>query len=350
MTAARILLAQFRRKELKEQTMKRPIAGLIKRLLAILIMLDATFVMCGAGHAQEYPSRPVTIIVPYEAGGGVDRVARLVADHLQQQWKSPVIVDNRPGANGNIGADYVARSPADGYTLLYSPPGPLVINKLLYPKLNYDSDTFVPISLIVTSPNVLVVHPKVGVETVQQLIAYAKANPDRLNYGSPGNGGTPHLTAEMFKMETGTAMVHLPYKGTSTLLSSLLGGYVDLTFSELGNVLEHVRANKLRALAVASEKHNPALPDVPAMTEILPGFVSATWSGLAAPAGMPPTMAQRIYATLAQSFALSEAVQQMLQASHQEPVVSTPDAMAQQIASERTRWGAVIRATGLKGL
>jgi tripartite-type tricarboxylate transporter receptor subunit TctC len=215
--------------------MRRVIVSCVKGLAAVLMALGATLLACGSAHVQEYPTRSVTIVVPYEAGGGVDRVARLVAEQLQDTWKSPVIVENRPGANGNIGAEYVARSVADGYTLLYSPPGPLVINKLLYPKLSYDSDTFVPISLIVISPNVLVVHPKVEARTVQELVAYAKAKPGELNYASPGNGGTPHLTAEMFRLDTGTSIVHVPYKGTSSLITGLLGGYVDMSFSELGN-------------------------------------------------------------------------------------------------------------------
>ena len=293
--------------------------------------------------ARAFPVRAVTIVVPYEAGGGVDRLARLVAEQLQQVWGSAVVVENRAGANGNIGADHVARAAPDGHTLLYAPPGPLVINKLLYDKLNYDSDQFVPISLIAISPNVLVVHPKLGIETVPQLVAFGKANPDRLNYGSPGVGGTPYLTAELFKLEAGITMAHVPFKGTGPLLTNLLAGHVDLTFSELGNVLEHVRAKNLRALAVASEKRNPALPEVPAMAEILPGVISATWSGLVAPAGTPATIVSSIHAAIGQAFGRSEAVRRVVETSHLEPVFSTPEAMARQIRGERERWSRVVR-------
>lgn len=319
----------------------------MKKLIVGLVVLAAALTCPAPGHAQDYPSKPIAIVVPYAAGGGVDRLARLVAEQLHQAMSTPVIVENRPGANGNIGAEHVARSHPDGYTLLYAPPGPLVINKLLYAKLNYDSDTFIPISLIATSPNVLVVNPKLGVETIQQLIAFAKANPDRLNYASPGSGGTPHLTAELFKALAEVKMLHLPYRGTGPLMIDLLSGNVDLTFSELGNVLQQVRTHKLRALAVGSEKRNAALPDVPAMSEVLPGFVSATWSGLVAPAGTPPAIVRKLFSVLAQSFKQAEAAKRVMETSNLEAVVSTPEDMAQQIRSERERWGKVIRDIGL---
>ena len=319
----------------------------MKKLIVGPLVLGAALAFFVSGRAQDYPSRPIAIVVPYAPGGGVDRLARLVAEQLHQATSAPVIVENRPGANGNIGAEYVARSYPDGYTLLYAPPGPLVINKLLYAKLNYDSDTFVPISLIATSPNVLVVNPKVGADTIQQLIAYAKAHPDRLNYASPGNGGTPHLSAELFKSLAGVKMLHVPYRGTGPLMTDVLSGNVDLTFSELGNVLQHVRAHKLRALAVGSEKRNPALPDVPAMSELLPGFASATWSGLVAPAGTPPAIVQRLFTTLAQSFKQAEATKRVMEMSNLEAVVSTPEEMAHQMKSERERWSKVIREIGL---
>jgi tripartite-type tricarboxylate transporter receptor subunit TctC len=320
----------------------------MKKLIAGSIVLWVALLFSFAGGAQDYPSKPVAIVVPYAPGGGVDRLARLVAEQLHAAWSTPVIVENRAGANGNIGAEYVARSSPDGYTLLYSPPGPLVLNKLLDSNLRYDSDAFVPISVIATSPNVLVVHPHVGVESIQQLIAYAKANPDRLNYASPGAGGTPHLSAELFKSMAGVTTVHVPYRGTGPLVTSLLGGDVDFTFSELGNVLQYVRTKKLIALAVGSEKRNAALPDVPAMSEVLPGFLSATWSGLVAPAGTPPAIVQRISATLMQTLKRAEAAKRVLETSNIEVVVGTPEEMALQIKSERERWGKVIHAIGLK--
>jgi tripartite-type tricarboxylate transporter receptor subunit TctC len=333
----------------KEQAMKRQGGGLIRFVKTALVTLAAGLVAYSSASAQDFPKRVITIVVPYEAGGGVDRVARLLAEHLQRTLKASVIVENRAGANGNIGSDYVARADPDGYTLLYAPPGPLVINKLLYPKLNYDYDAFVPISLVVMSPNALVVHPKVEANTVAELIAYAKANPDRLNYGSSGAGGTPHLTAELLKMETGISIVHVPYRGTSSLITNLLGGNIDIAFSEISNVLEHIRAGKLRVLALAGEKRSPTLPDVPTMAETLPGFYSGTWTGLVAPPGTPTAIVNKIYGALAGSFETTDAVQQMVKASQFEAVVSTPEGLTKHIAAERERWGKVIRATGLKG-
>jgi tripartite-type tricarboxylate transporter receptor subunit TctC len=333
----------------KEQTVKRRGAGLIRFVSITLLTLAAGLVTDSSAFAEDFPTRVITIVVPYEAGGGVDRVARLVAEHLQHTWKTSVIVENRAGANGNIGSDYVARADPDGYTILYAPPGPLVINKLLYPKLNYDYDAFVPISLLVMSPNALVVHPKVEAKTVPELIAYAKANPDRLNYGSSGAGGTPHLTAELLKMETGTSFVHIPYRGTSSLITNLLGGNIDIAFSEISNVLEHIRADKLRVLGLAGEKRSPTLPDVPTLAETLPGFYSSTWTGLVAPPRTPPAIVQKFYNALADSFVNTDAVQQMVKASQFEAVVSTPEGLTQHIAAERERWGKVIRATGLRG-
>lgn len=312
------------------------------------MLLAAALAFPARADAQEYPTKPIRIVVPYAPGGGVDRLARVVSETLREKWSQPVIVENRPGANGNVGAEHVAKSSPDGYTLLYAPPGPLVINKLLYPKLAYDPETFVPISLIAMSPNVLTVHPSVSVHTVQQLIALAKANPDGLTYASPGSGGTPHLSAELFKMMAGVKIVHVPYKGTGPLLTDLLGGHVALTFSELGNVLQHVRAGKLRPLAVGSAGRNAVLPQVPAMSETLPGFVSATWSGLAAPAGTPAAIADRLAAVLGDALKQPELVKRLMETSNLEAIASRPSEMALLMNQERERWGKVIRTIGVK--
>jgi tripartite-type tricarboxylate transporter receptor subunit TctC len=320
----------------------------MKALIVGILAFSAALAVPNTGRTQDYPSQTVTIVVPYSAGGGVDLVARLVADQLSKSLDAAVVVENRPGANGNIGAAYVARSKPDGYTLLYSAPGPLALNKLLYAELKYDPDAFVPISQAVTSPNVLVVHPKLGISKVEELIAYAKANPDRLSYASSGNGGTPHLSAELFKSLAGVKMVHIPYKGTAPLITDLLGGQVDVAFSGLSNVLEYVNSRKLRALAVGSVKRNSALPNVPALTEVLPGFVSETWSALVAPPGTPKAIAQRLHMALSQSFKQSETVKRTLAASHNDVVVNTPEELAAHIKDEREHWGKVIREIGLK--
>ena len=228
-----------------------------------------------AARAQEWPAKPVRIIVPFPAGGSADLLPRAVAEKLAAKWGQPVIVDNRPGAAGNIGADAVFRADPDGYTLMSSPPPPLVINKLLYPKLTYDPDQFVPVSVIGAIPNVLLVHPQVGANTVAELIAIAKANPGKLNYASQGNGTTSHLTAELFKtMAGGLQITHIPYKGTAPALTDLLAGQVDMMCDNLGVSLPHVRSGKLKALAVASKRRFPGLPNVPALAETLPGFES----------------------------------------------------------------------------
>jgi tripartite-type tricarboxylate transporter receptor subunit TctC len=320
----------------------------MRKLIFGMLALTAALALCPAGHAQDYPNKPITIIVPYAAGGGVDQLARLVADQLNKTLNVPVVVENRSGANGNIGSEYVARANPDGYTLLYSAPGPLAINKLIYAKLNYDSDAFVPISQVSTSPNVLVVHPKLNITTIQQLIAYAKANPGRLNYASPGAGGTPHLSAELFKMLAGVSMVHVPYRGTAPLMNDMLAGNVDLTFSGLGNVLQYVQAQRLRALGVGSAKRNAALPDVPALSDVLPGFISATWDGLVAPPGTSPAVVQRLYDALNQSFKQAESVRRSLAATHIDAVVGTPAELTAHIKSEQQRWGKVIEAIGIR--
>jgi tripartite-type tricarboxylate transporter receptor subunit TctC len=321
---------------------------LMKKIFAGMLALTAAIVLPASSLAQDYPSKPISIIVPYAAGGGVDQLARLVADQLNKTLNVPVVVENRSGANGNIGSEYVARANPDGYTLLYSAPGPLAINKLLYAKLNYDSDAFVPISQVSTSPNVLVVHPKHNITTIQQLIAYAKANPGRLNYASPGAGGTPHLSAELFKMLAGVSMVHVPYRGTAPLMTDVLAGNVDLTFSGLGNVLQYVQTQRLRAIGVGSAKRNTALPDVQPLSEVLPGFISATWDGLVAPPGTSRAIVERLYTALNQSFKQAETVQRALAATHIDAVVGSPAELTAHIKTEQERWGKVIDAIGIK--
>src|SRR5438128_7984501 len=240
-------------------------------------------------HAQDWPAKAVRIIVPFPAGGSADLIPRIVAEKLSEKWGQPVIVENRPGAAGNIGADIVFRSEPDGYTLLSAPPPPLVINRLLYPKLSYDSTQFAPVSVIAANPNVLLVHPSLGVNSVAELIALARQNPGKLNYASQGSGSTSHLTAELFKsMAGGLQITHVPYKGTAPALTDLLAGQVDMMCDNLGVSLPHVRSGKLKALAVASTQRFAALPDAPALAETLRGFESVAWFGIVAPPKTSP--------------------------------------------------------------
>jgi tripartite-type tricarboxylate transporter receptor subunit TctC len=308
-------------------------------------LLAAAAALPAAALAQDYPARQIRIVVPFPPGGGADRLARTVADRLTRKWGQVVLVDNRPGAGGNIGADAVFRAPPDGYTLLFGTPGPVVINKLLFAKLTYDPDAFTPISQLTLSPNILVVHPSLPSQTVKQFIALARASPGKLNYGSAGVGTTPHLTAELFKTVAGIDMVHVPYKGSTALLTDLVGGRVETAFFLLGNVLTQVRAGKLRALAVTSEKRMAVLPETPAMTEVLPGFVSIQWIAAVAPPATPPAVVGTLQAAFAEILRQPDVVRQ-LQELGDAPVAGTPAELAQLVRRERELWGKVIRATG----
>jgi tripartite-type tricarboxylate transporter receptor subunit TctC len=310
-------------------------------------LLLACAVSLTAG-AQQWPAKPVRIIVPFPAGGSADLMPRVVAEKLAQKWGQPVIVDNRPGAAGNIGADAVFRAEPDGYTLMSSPPPPLVINKLLYPRLSYDPEEFVPITVIGAIPNVLLVNPQLPAASVAELIAYAKANPGKLNYASQGSGSTSHLTAELFKsMAGGLEITHIPYKGTAPALTDLLAGQVDMMCDNLGVSLPHVRAGKLKALAVASRKRFAGLPGVPALAETLPGFESAAWFGIVAPPRTSAAIADKVAVGVQEALKLPD-VRKRLADLSAEPLGYGPAETAAFMRQESERWGAVIRAANVK--
>jgi tripartite-type tricarboxylate transporter receptor subunit TctC len=290
----------------------------------------------------------VRIIVPFPAGGSADLLPRIVGEKLAARWGQPVVVENRAGAAGNIGADAVYKADPDGYTLLSAPPPPLVINKLLYPKLTYDPEQFVPATVIASIPNVLLVHPKIAANSVQEFIAYARDNPGRLNYASQGSGSTSHLTAELFKsMAGGLRITHVPYKGTAPALADLLAGQVELMFDNLGVSLPHVRSGKLRALGVGSAKRVAALPEVPALAETLPGFVAVAWFGIVAPPKTPAAVAEKVAAGVAEALRQPD-VQKRLAAMSAEPMGLGPAETARFMKQEAERWGAVIRSAGVK--
>ncbi len=315
----------------------------MKHALGLVLMLCALAV-----QAQDWPSKTVRIIVPFPAGGSADLMPRVVAEKLSDKWGQPVIVENRPGAAGNIGADLVFRAEPDGYTLLSAPPPPLVINKLLYKNLTYDAEKFVPISVIGAIPNVLLVHPKTNVGTVQELIALAKSNPGKLNYASQGNGTTSHLTAELFKsMAGGLQITHVPYKGTAPALADLLGGQVEMMCDNLGVSLPHVRSGKLKALAVASSKRFAGLPDVPALAEHLPGFEAVAWFGIVGPPGTPPAVAQKVSAGVAEALRHPDVLKRLRELSA-EPMGLTPAQTAEYMKRETERWASVIRTAGVR--
>jgi tripartite-type tricarboxylate transporter receptor subunit TctC len=293
--------------------------------------------------AETYPSRPVTIVVPAAAGGGLDRVVRLLADKLRATWDQPIVVDNRGGAGGVIGTEYVAKAKPDGYTLLYAGTGQLVIDKT--PKPNFDPRSFVPVSLVTTAPNVLVVNANVKAKTVTELVALAKAH--KLNFASQGIGTTQHLSVEALKAIAGIDIVHVPYKGGAPALTDLLGGQVEIMFTEISGVLPHIRAGRLRALAVGSAKRNALLPEVPAISEIYPGFVSMTWQGMIAPAGTPTAIAAQVSAAVGRALRAPDVAAQ-LQKSSLDAVGSTPADMATFMDQERARWGKVLGAIAAK--
>ncbi|MGA7789180.1 MAG: tripartite tricarboxylate transporter substrate binding protein [Xanthobacteraceae bacterium] len=319
----------------------------MKRIVRLLMMAAIGFGIPLCSQAQTYPAKPIKIIVPSPGGATTDTLARIIAGKLQEKWGQPVIVENRGGAAGNIGAEEAFKSAPDGYTLLFSYPAPLVVNKSLYAKLDYDPDGFVPISLVAVVPLVLAVTPSLTVTNVQQLIAFAKAHPNQLNYASQGYGTSGHLAGELFKSIAGIEIVHVPYKGSMPALTDLLGGQVQMMFIELSTVLGQIKTGKLRALAVGSERRSQFLPDVPAMAEVLPGFQASTWFGMVAPPGTPAEIVGKVSSAVADAIHEPDVEKRFVDISAT-VVGDTSAEMAVFLSQERERWGKVIRATGAR--
>jgi tripartite-type tricarboxylate transporter receptor subunit TctC len=293
--------------------------------------------------AEAFPSSPVTIVVPFPAGGTADFLPRIVADFVSRSWNQPVVIENISGAGGNIGAERVARAKPDGYTLLASPPGPLAINHNLYKSLPYNPTKFAPITVLGTSPNVLVVSPKITARSVEDLITLAKSNPRKVTYASQGAGSTSHLTASLFESMAGVELVHVPYKGSAPAVNDLLGGHVDIMFDNLASSLAQHRAGKLRILAVADRNRAPALPDVPTIAEAgLPNFLSVTWFGVVAPPNTPEPLITQINRAIVEALQRPEVRSRFLEQGA-EPVGNTSAEMARFIAEESARWGQVIK-------
>jgi tripartite-type tricarboxylate transporter receptor subunit TctC len=301
----------------------------------------------GAGAQPDYPSRPVKIVVPFAAGGIADVLARLVAEKLHAKLGASFVVENRAGASGNIGAEAVARAEPDGYTLLATPPPPLAVNQSLFPDLRFDPRAFVPVTVIAAAPNVLVVRPDVPAATIEGLVAFAKANPDKLSYASTGSGGTPHLTAEMFKRATGAQIVHVPYKGMPPALTDLLGGRVDMMFANLSDALPYISSGKLRALGIASTTRFPRLPDVPTVSETLPGFVSETWFAIVAPPRTPTPIASRLSSAVAEVLRQPDVASTIRELSVV-PAGSSPDETATFLKQETDRWHEIIVSAAIR--
>jgi tripartite-type tricarboxylate transporter receptor subunit TctC len=322
--------------------------GRINSKVAFMLCIALFLAAPAISAAQDnYPSRTIRLVFPYTAGSLGDTLARLVSEKLSISLGQPVIVENRPGASGNIGAETVARAEPDGYTLLFTPPPPLAINQSFYPKLGFDPDAFVPLTIVAAVPNVIVVHPKVPAMSIDDLIAFAKAQPNKLNYASTGSGGTPHLTAEMLKARTGIQIVHVPYKGVPPALTDLISGQVEMMFANLGDALPHINSGKLRALAIGSRTRFPGLPDLPAVSERLPDFVSDTWFAVAAPPKTPSTIAIRLSAAITETLKLPD-VGKRLQDLSVTPIGSSPNETAAFIKQESQRWREVIVSAGIK--
>ena len=302
-----------------------------------------------AASAQTYPTKPIRLVVPFPPGGATDILARDVAQKLTEAWGQQVIVDNRPGAGGNIGSELVAKSAPDGYTLEMGTVGTHAINASLYAKMPYDHvKDFVPVILVAGVPNVLVVNPAVPANSVAELIAYAKANPGKLNFASSGNGTSIHLSGELFKFMAGVQMTHVPYKGSAPALQDLIGGQVQLMFDNLPPSLPQIKAGKLRALAVTSLTRAPALPDVPTMAEAgLPGYEASSWFGVLAPAGTPLAIVTKLNAEIAKWLATPEA-KEKLSKQGANAAGGTPEDFAKHIAAETAKWAKVVKDSGAK--
>lgn len=322
-----------------------------RRLAAFALTLGSALVAgAPALAAKPYPDRPVTLVVGYAAGGATDIVARLMAKSLSEALGQTFVVENKTGANSNIGAEIVSRATPDGYTL-YVGSIANTINRSLYSQLNYDFiKDFKPVGLVATIPNILVVNPKVPVKTVQEYIAYARAHPGKLTCASSGSGSSIHLSCELFKMETGTDILHVPYRGSGPAVADLLGGQVDSMFDNLPSSLPHVQAGKLRAIGVTSPQRLPATPDVPTLAESgLPGFDVESWFGLVAPAGTPQPVIARLNEALNQALASPALQASYSQAGFYAPTTpNTPETFAKKIDSEIDKWAAVVKRADIK--
>jgi tripartite-type tricarboxylate transporter receptor subunit TctC len=300
-----------------------------------------------AQDAARFPNKAITIIVPFPAGGTADVLPRIVGQKLSEKWGHPVIIENRAGAGGNIGAQAVARAAPDGYTLLATPPAPLSINQNLYKGLGYEAERFVPITVLASVPNVLAVKSALPVTSTKDFIAYAKKNSGNVTVATQGNGTTSHLTATMFATQADVKFTFVPYKGTAPALGDLMGGQVDVFFDNISSSYRHHEAGKVKILAVASSKRSPLLPKVPTVAETgLPHFDSSTWFAVVAPPGTPTDIAQKLNRAIVEVLNMKE-VQQKFLAQGAEVVANSPKEMSDFVATERVRWKKVIDSAGV---
>ena len=301
-----------------------------------------------AADTAQFPVKPIRIVVPFGAGSNTDVLARTVAVRMTEHWNQQVVVDNRPGAGGNIGTDLVAKAPPDGYTIVLGAASVLAINQSLYSQMPYDSNTaFAPITNMVKTTNVLIVAPSLPVKSVQELITYGKANPGKLTYASAGAGGTIHLSGELFKSMTGITMEHIAYKSSPLAHIDMIAGQVHVMFDAMPTALPQIKAGRLRAIAVTTAKRSPQMPELPTVGETVPGFEATGWFGYAAPARTPKEVVAALNKEIVRILALPD-VRERLIAQGAEPVGDTPEQFAQYIKSEAAKWGKVIKTLNLK--
>jgi len=310
---------------------------------ALFCVAALTLAAPAFASTDDYPNRPIRFIVSVPPGGSVDTMARIMAEKLRAKWGQPVVVENRPGAGNIIGIETVLQSPPDGYTLLFGPGSPVIINKLLNPNRTLDPETLEPVSEIATNPVVLVVHPQVPARTLAEFVAYAKAHPGKLNYASAGDGGVPHLTSQMFQRKAGVSFTKVPYRGVSLAMTDLLAGQVDMIFVDISTAIEHIRSGRLHVLGVAAEKRHQALPDTPALTEFYPDLISETWFAMYAPPKTPAPIVNKVSRAIAEAVKEPDVQQRLKDMGDIEAVGSTPEQMAEFIKRERARWSDVIR-------
>jgi len=318
-------------------------------MMRSVIAAAAAMVVAYAAQAQEaWPRRPVTLVVPFSAGGSADLIGRVIAAHLQAKIGVPFVVDNKGGGGGTIGAGFVAKAPGDGYTLLIGTASTNAINAALYTRLSYDVERdFQPVSLLVRLPNLLFVNPKIPARSVGELIAYLKARPGQANYGSSGIGTSSHLSVVMFELASGTQMTHIPFRSTAEEMNSMIGGYIDLAIDSMTTTYPHAQSGAVRALAVTTPQRVGSIPDLPTIGETLPGYEATAWQGLFAPAGTPLPIVDKLAADAKRILDMPD-VAASLKAVGAEPAPMPPDAFAAFAKAERAKWKEVVRISGAR--
>ena len=321
----------------------RSLSRFVRGTLCTLALLGAASL-----HAQPYPHKPIRFVVPWAPGGSTDVLARIIGQKLYESWGQPVLIENRPGASGNLGSEVIARAAPDGYNILVGSMSTHAMNGALYAKMPFKPvDDFAPVAILAYVTNVLVVHPSVKANTIPELIAYARANPGKLNYATAGSGSTNHLSAALFEKMAGIQITHIPYKGGAPAVTDLVGGQVDMLFTGLTNVLGHVKTGKLKLLAVTEAQRAKVLPDLPTVAETLPGYEMAVWYGMFAPAGTPPELVNKLNAEVNRIMLLPD-VTAKLAPLGAEAVTKSAGEFARILKADEQKWGRIIREVGAK--